>query len=822
MKKGLYISFILLSVISLLITIGSIALADYDPDGPIIVSMGDSYSAGEGIEEFYGQELPLAEKVLNQDWLAHRSKESWPGRLRFPGLSGPLKDYRGEYVHGVLTKGNWYFVAASSAVTGDIRGSQEKTYSRFFNNSFTVVKTLKTNKEYLTPQIEVLEELRKQGKQVDYVTITIGGNDMGFANVLEKAAMNKDNLDLKKTIEERWQLFYNSIRQDIKNIYYRIYEETDKKATIIVAGYPRLIDPKGTDDLGVLFSSEDAVYINEQVTLFNREIEKIVEECRNECGMKIFFVSVEEAFGDHGAYSEGNLINPVVFPAQSEDLDEIAVVSAYSIHPNTSGAQVYANCVQEFIDGYTAQTAGPGDVIFFGCYEQDNDVSNGLEPIEWIVLDKRDDGSLVLMSRYALDAKPFNRAYVDITWANSTLRKWLNEDFVNAAFTNLEQERLVPTVLINDDNLVYGTDGGIMTQDRVWLLSIDEVTGYYRNDRIYDCFSNNISRLCTPTPYAVAHGIIPDREHKINGKGTCEWLLRSPGYDPGCATYVDCNGDVPPGGIYILADFGGIRPVIMIEGENTSQVTVADPENLFHVGDILYGSYMYVTVHSEPGFNIDTMVGELNAKEKVHVREIRWLESDYSEDSEPWLLVENQRILGWVYGYDLMEDPGNVHVYDDDALLTVATLPSEYKAGDTLYAAYSLLSVDSMPGYQGDSVDQLEEKEAVTVVHVEWLVEESTDEKVPWLLVETQRAQGWVCGWDLVWDPDDTGDYFMYYDGIGKQYLSDFVGEWEMMDEEYSSARITPTGDGGYVLEVFLYRITSFEAYWTGGEEYAE
>lgn len=47
------------------------AAASSDP--MIVVSLGDSYSAGEGIEPFYGQSLPLSQKVCDHDWLAHRS-----------------------------------------------------------------------------------------------------------------------------------------------------------------------------------------------------------------------------------------------------------------------------------------------------------------------------------------------------------------------------------------------------------------------------------------------------------------------------------------------------------------------------------------------------------------------------------------------------------------------------------------------------------------------------------------------------------------------------------------------------------------------------
>ena len=45
-------------------------------DELIVVSLGDSYASGEGIEEFYGQELEAAQKVKNADWLAHDLTET--------------------------------------------------------------------------------------------------------------------------------------------------------------------------------------------------------------------------------------------------------------------------------------------------------------------------------------------------------------------------------------------------------------------------------------------------------------------------------------------------------------------------------------------------------------------------------------------------------------------------------------------------------------------------------------------------------------------------------------------------------------------------
>ncbi|MFR5069105.1 MAG: vWA domain-containing protein [Eubacteriales bacterium] len=67
--------------------------------------------------------------------------------------------------------------------------------------------------------------------------------------------------------------------------------------------------------------------------------------------MKICFVSVEEAFDGHGAYSNDAFLNEVHFGSKSQDLESSLIApSAYSMHPNEKGAEAYADCVQAKID----------------------------------------------------------------------------------------------------------------------------------------------------------------------------------------------------------------------------------------------------------------------------------------------------------------------------------------------------------------------------------------------------------------------------------------------------------------------------------------
>ena len=190
-----------------------------------------------------------------------------------------------------------------------------------------------------------------------------------------------------------------------------------------------------------------------------------------------------------------------------------------------------------------------GDTYRFGSYEQDNNKSNGQEDIEWLVLAKEGTKILVI-SKEALDCKPYNTSDTDVTWETCTLRKWLNNDFINAAFS-ADERTMIPTVTVSaDKNPHYCTNPGNATQDQVFLLSITEVNKY---------FSSDSARLCKPTDYAVANGAWE------NDSGNCWWWLRSPGYDQDGAADVRAHGDVGEYGYYVDRVNTAVRPALWID-----------------------------------------------------------------------------------------------------------------------------------------------------------------------------------------------------------------------------------------------------------------
>ncbi|MCR4946259.1 MAG: DUF6273 domain-containing protein [Lachnospiraceae bacterium] len=223
-----------------------------------------------------------------------------------------------------------------------------------------------------------------------------------------------------------------------------------------------------------------------------------------------------------------------------------------------------------------------GDYITFGSYEQDGNKENGAEPIEWEILDVK-DGKLLVISRYILDAKPYNEKNEDVTWETCTLRKWLNKDFYDSAFKAGEKKKIVKTKISNPDNKYYGTDGGKATKDNVFLLSVSEIRKYYKFNRWDNYYMSGSSQalMTEGTQYAKVNGLsmwtiiesdyneyLKSSGYKKNciGRTFGWWWLRSPGCNSDDACRVSNKGSAGASLYFSVAyDYVGVRPALYIE-----------------------------------------------------------------------------------------------------------------------------------------------------------------------------------------------------------------------------------------------------------------
>ena len=181
------------------------------------------------------------------------------------------------------------------------------------------------------------------------------------------------------------------------------------------------------------------------------------------------------------------------------------------------------------------KTASVGDKVYFGHYPQT--AAGEVQKLQWRVLEKR-NGSALLLTEKGIGMQAYHEEFKDITWEHCTLRKWLNEEFINRAFGDkiLIQDTRVDNSKVQGDN-EHETDGGNDTLDKVFLLSYKEAGDY---------FTSNKTRICVPTAYAHAMRQVKlEYEFKLKDEDEDEdadWWLRSPGYSQDSAFTVSTSG----------------------------------------------------------------------------------------------------------------------------------------------------------------------------------------------------------------------------------------------------------------------------------------
>lgn len=179
----------------------------------------------------------------------------------------------------------------------------------------------------------------------------------------------------------------------------------------------------------------------------------------------------------------------------------------------------------------------------------------------------RDGNKALLISRYGLDAQPYNKYNASVTWETCTLRTWLNGRFYIKAFSSAEQVAILTTNVDNSKSQCYSgwnTSGGNNTEDKVFLLSYAEANKYF--GVTHDTTSNTKSRVA-PTAYAIAQGAYTHSSNKTaDGTDAGWWWLRSPGYNQDFAARVSPDGSLY---YYVTDASGSVRPALWVNIEST-------------------------------------------------------------------------------------------------------------------------------------------------------------------------------------------------------------------------------------------------------------
>ena len=187
------------------------------------------------------------------------------------------------------------------------------------------------------------------------------------------------------------------------------------------------------------------------------------------------------------------------------------------------------------------------DVIINGSkYHKTENNYFKYEPIKWRVL-HYENSEAFLLADAILDSQPYHSENEEIDWEKSSIRAWLNNEFINKAFSNEENKAINTVELVNKDNSKYGTQGGKNTSDKLFLLSLSEVDET-EESKEYG-FWDKKTRKCKNDNFS---------------EETYFWWLRSPGNSSHDAAGVYYYGWVFGYGYDVQEPAGGIRPALYL------------------------------------------------------------------------------------------------------------------------------------------------------------------------------------------------------------------------------------------------------------------
>ncbi len=235
------------------------------------------------------------------------------------------------------------------------------------------------------------------------------------------------------------------------------------------------------------------------------------------------------------------------------------------------------------------------------------------EPLKWRVLDP-DTG--FIMCESIIDSQAYQNTiyqgsgehYHDSTqsvytndYAQSSIRKWLNNDFYNVAFSS-SQKANIETTALNNDCTINSKYNSAPTNDKIFLLSYDEAkTSAYGFSSSPS--GNDHARSAQGTDYAKCQGLWVNRDTGSSYDGNSKWLLRSPGRSSIYALGVDYDGhSYDYYGDNVNDTDRGVRPACRLTElkSDTELSDTASDETTYAVGDIIeYGNYPQSRVTDE-------------------------------------------------------------------------------------------------------------------------------------------------------------------------------------------------------------------------------
>jgi lysophospholipase L1-like esterase len=249
------------------------------------VALGDSYSSGEGVPPYDADSDTKYDKC-------HRSKGAYSRLLTLPGVRFKRS-----------------FFACSGATTADVLHRQ-------YENE--------------PPQIT-----RWQLRKAQLVTISIGGNDAAFSEVVTKCTRGYPAPCWRGRAARKIHQRIASLGPTLTATYRKIRERAPR-AKLIVLGYPNLM-PKADQTCGklkALFSTKARKFMRAE----GGQLSQVTAAAARHAGVR--YLDVRQEFADHEFCAPDEWVHFLVRGKGKE------VVSKASFHPTADGQRAYARILQ--------------------------------------------------------------------------------------------------------------------------------------------------------------------------------------------------------------------------------------------------------------------------------------------------------------------------------------------------------------------------------------------------------------------------------------------------------------------------------------------
>jgi lysophospholipase L1-like esterase len=280
------------------------------------LAMGDSYISGEGAYDYRAG----TDTDVNK---CHQSL------LAYPEL------FAGKFSSSAS-------VACSGAVVDNIIGNDDKNHDY----------QLRTGEIPPSPDQQALaKEERLPGvvKQNDFVgqdnpevvTLSIGGNDVGFSDIVKKCIVpfnkfSSASQNCYQTYEDRLELV-NTVNSTFDSLYktYLAAKGDSHNRRVYVIGYPQVVSPTADScALNLRMSAQDRQFAAELVAY----LDSVIERAADKAGVQ--YVDTQDAFDGHKLCDD---TKNVAVNGLTEGNDAALIIGNESYHPNALGHQLLAD-----------------------------------------------------------------------------------------------------------------------------------------------------------------------------------------------------------------------------------------------------------------------------------------------------------------------------------------------------------------------------------------------------------------------------------------------------------------------------------------------